>query len=284
MADNIKYILNNEIVSDVSTRLYIRHSPNCMSLKHFHRNIELFGVKEGEVEVTIADKKRVLRAGEIVSINPYEAHGYDSHGEIDVYIASIGSLYMSNFESIYKGGRLPCFLTDVEYNKILFDKMNAACQLSDDTSLSLRKFAIVNDLLAAIVDRYGVIATDSDVTTDNLAENVVQYIYNHYADELSLSSLADKFGVSPTSLSKKLSPYIGKDLRAFINDVRAIKVQYILNDPSTRDLPLKDIAFRCGFKNPETFYRVYARNFGGGGKGTPDNLQDNPSGKSKAEC
>ena len=139
--------------------------------------------------------------------------------------------------------------------------------VDDKYNLSeLRKFAVVNDLLADIVERYGVIAVDSDIADDDLAANVVQYIYNHYADELSLTVLADKFGVSPTSLSKKLSPYIGKDLRAFINDIRAIKVQYILSDPSMRDLPLKDIAFRCGFKNPETFYRVYARNFGRGGR------------------
>ena len=263
--DYTKWILNNEIIYDTPTRMHIRSQDSCMALKHFHGNIEFFGVCKGEVMATVADEKRVLHAGEIVATNPFEAHGFEQIGDITVFVASIGSLYLSNFESIYKRSKLPRFLTDAEYNKTIFDKMTL---VDDKYNLpELRKFAVVNDLLADIVERYGVIAVDSDIADDDLAANVVQYIYNHYADELSLTVLADKFGVSPTSLSKKLSPFIGKDLRAFINDIRAIKVQYILSDPSMRDLPLKDIAFRCGFKNPETFYRVYARNFGRGGGG-----------------
>ncbi|MDE6966266.1 MAG: cupin domain-containing protein, partial [Clostridiales bacterium] len=117
--DNTKPILNNEIIYDTPTRMRIRSYDSCINLKHFHRNIEFFGVYKGEVMATVADEKRVLHAGEIVVTNPFEAHGFEQMGDITVFVASIGSLYLSNFESIYKQSKLPRFLTDTEYNKTI---------------------------------------------------------------------------------------------------------------------------------------------------------------------
>ena len=43
---------------------------------HFHSQIEVYFVLEGEIEVWINDKHRVLRSGEMSVAFSYDAHGY----------------------------------------------------------------------------------------------------------------------------------------------------------------------------------------------------------------
>ena len=43
---------------------------------HFHSQIEIYLVIEGEIEVWINDKHRILRAGEIAVALSYDTHGY----------------------------------------------------------------------------------------------------------------------------------------------------------------------------------------------------------------
>lgn len=124
----------------------------------------------------------------------------------------------------------------------------------------LKKYGICNCLLSDIVSYYGVMPGGYDNKTHELIEEILQYIYTHYAEDITLKSLASQFYMEPKLLSKKISRYIGVDLRVFINDIRARKALQMINDPNMRGVTKKEIAALCGIKSSRSFYRICKRN------------------------
>lgn len=256
-----KELHSNEVDKDFATSFVATKFVSGGYASHCHRNIELYGVVNGEVMVTVAGERKLLHSGQIVVTNCLEIHDFTMlNDDAEVFSLTIGTLYFVNFVSIYKNKLLPRWLLDVEYNKKLYQQIEPWFGYKGKVS-ELKKFAVSNSLFADIVEHYGVRDGGNDEKSHEFMERVIQYIYEHYAEDISLVKLAEIFSVDQYVLSKKISQYTGKDLRRFVNDVRAVKARQMMEDPRMRDVPKKEIAQLCGFKALETFYRVYKRNF-----------------------
>lgn len=229
--------------------------------KHFHRNLEIYGVVDGEVTVSIAGDKQVLTNGQIAVVNCMEAHAYDIVDTAEIFYFHIGTVYLSLFISQYKNKVLPHWLLDTEFNKELYTDIEKLFHRTENVS-ELKKHGIATYLLAKIVDRYGVIDGENDASSHEFIEKVIQYIYEHYTEELTLASLSREFSMDPKWLSKKLFGCLGTDLRVFINDIRSQKAIQLLNDPAMRDVPKKEIMQLCGFKRSATYYTALKRQNG----------------------
>lgn len=229
---------------------------------HFHRNVEIYGVVDGEVVVTIAGETQTLTDGQMAVVNCMEAHKYFIQDTAEIFYFHIGTMYYSIFTSLYKGNLLPRWLLDTEYNKILYKQVKEIGSLvKTNTKLpELKKYGMGCNFLSDIVSRYGLSQGGYDGKLHEFIEQVIQYIYDNYAEDITLESLANTFSVDPKSLSKKLSRCLGMDLRMFVNDVRAQKAIQLMNAPEMRGRPKKEVAKLCGFKTLETFYRVCERN------------------------
>ena len=127
----------------------------------------------------------------------------------------------------------------------------------------LKKIGCVCNLFSEIIERYGledrVEIPEADL---DLTASVLQYIYEHYNEKITLENLARVFHLSPTALSKKLGKHLGVDLRVFVNDVRVQKAMQMMEYPAYQVKAINEIAFLCGFSSMTTFYRSYRRNFG----------------------
>ena len=227
--------------------------------KHYHRNVEIYGVIKGEVTVVIAGESRTLKAGQFAIINCMEMHEYIIEEEAEIFYFHIGTAYLSIFISLYKHSLLPRWLLDVEYNRMLYEQIRRIIDNKVELS-ELKKYGICNYILSDIVSHYGVMPGGYDNKTHELIEEIIQYIYVHFAEDITLPSLAKQFYMEPKLLSKKISRYIGVDLRVFINDIRAQKALQMINDPKMRGVTKKEIARLCGIQSPRSFYRICKRN------------------------
>lgn len=251
----------DEIEQDIPTRFFALQYVSKGYFLHFHRSIEIYGVVHGEVLVTVAGKQMYMTDGQIAVIDGLENHSYEIDGEAEIFYFHIGVHYCSKFYSLYPGKRMPVFLMDAEYNKRLYAQV---CDLiGKEESLSdLRRIGCVCQFFADIIDHYGVIDKVGNSGSDHdLISEVVQYIYDHYSEHITLDSLSKVFYISPKALSKKIRKRLNMDFRLFINDIRIQQAVRMRDDPSFKDKSLEDIATLCGFTNMGTFYRSYERNF-----------------------
>ena len=253
--------LKNEIERDTASRFvaeqYISHG----YALHFHINLEIYGVVKGEVLVTVGGQQMTLTDGQIAIIDSLENHRYEIQDKAEVFYFHIGTRYISKLYSLYPNKRLPYFLMDVEYNQKLYAQIQPYLN-TDQTIPELKRFGVACQLLSDIIEHYGVtektgnIGSERDVVTD-----IVQYIYEHYNEPITLESLSKVFFISPKALSKKIRKRLDVDLRLFINDIRVQKAVQMREDPENKNKSLNEIAMLCGFSNMGTFYRSYERNF-----------------------
>ena len=94
-----------------------------------------------------------------------------------------------------------------------------------------------------------------------LAQQIMLRIESDYSDpELSLEQVAEDFGISKRYLQALLANS-GTSFVRELNAVRLDKANIVLTDPRTRDLPVAEVAFRCGFLDPGYFARQFRKRF-----------------------
>jgi len=118
----------------------------------------------------------------------------------------------------------------------------------------------VYNILNLIVNAYGTVPKPQKKTrTRAELSEIIQYIYDNAAQNLSLNSLAEQFNYDPISLSHIFSRYIKTDIRNFINNIRIQNYLDLKSLPANKDKSVIELAMQCGFSNTATFYRAYKK-------------------------
>lgn len=251
----------DEVERDYSDRFICEIYNSTGYFMHFHRNLELYGVIKGKVNVTVDGDSHILTDGQIAIINGLESHSYENAENADIFYMHIGTEYLRLLYGILGGNKMKRWLLDSEYNQKIFQRIVEIASLGEEIS-EVRRYGYAYMVFADIVDYYGIQEGESfRLNTDDLMVEIVQYIYDHSSEDLSLKKLSSQFGISPQAFSHRFNKYVKTDLRAFINDIRVQKVVQMSEQKENRGKPIMELAMRCGFVSQMTFYRSYRRNF-----------------------
>ncbi len=226
---------------------------------HLHRNIEIYCVVKGNSHVTINDREYNLTAGQAVIINSMQVHSYKNSEGTIVSFLLIGSNFLQLFNSVYPNRTLPEFLADHNANHPILKLIDDIAGQYDDFD-TFEGMGYTNLLIHYIVKAYGTEPMKKGSKKFIFSE-IIQYIYDHYKEDLSLTSLAQEFGYAPRSLGHMFGKYVKMDIRNFINSVRTEKVLEMKADPAYSDKTLLELALACGFNSASSFYRTYRKNY-----------------------
>ena len=106
----------------------------------------------------------------------------------------------------------------------------------------------------ALADEY--LSADRALDYRNI-EAVKRYINENYDDnQLSVSSIAEYFNVSPNTLSKFFSRRSNQSLLEYIHAVRINKARALIEECEP-NVPLYEIAEKVGYSNTLTFTRAF---------------------------
>ena len=91
----------------------------------------------------------------------------------------------------------------------------------------------------------------------NVYENCVKYIKQHFADpQLSIDFLADRVGVSRSTLTKLFREKQFRPISSYIRDIRLANACALL---SGTDWTVREIAQKCGYANSISFVRAFRK-------------------------
>ena len=86
-------------------------------------------------------------------------------------------------------------------------------------------------------------------------QSVVEFVEQHIDNsDLSVAELAAKLNVSKSGLNRKLKSLLGVAPKEFINKARMNRAVALLHHS---DLPVKEIAYRCGFSDQNYFGKCF---------------------------
>lgn len=108
--------------------------------------------------------------------------------------------------------------------------------------------------LEALVQRACRLVKEKKAATDPITSFVMNYIEEHYAEDISLDMLADRLHITPGYLSTYFKEKNGINFVDYMITYRMNKAKDIL---SRTDLKIQEVAQLVGYANVSTFIRVF---------------------------
>ena len=92
----------------------------------------------------------------------------------------------------------------------------------------------------------------------SLVASVIEYINNHFSEELTLDGLAGRFFISKYHLSREFGRIVGVPLHRYITQKRLVVAKQMLSE----GLPSSAVYQHCGFGDYSNFYRAFRGEYG----------------------
>lgn len=243
--------------ADIKWNLYIKEEPQLEPLGHFHEGIEMVAVLEGEAEAFHINHSEKLQAGEIFFADSFDCHHYRQISEkIRAIVIVLSSEYMSVFQNLYHGKTLPSFMKDREKNKEIIQLMQN--WLAEEENNFILNVGYSNLLFAKLIKNYELelknVSKDKSVSV-----KLLEYINEHYAEDISLTSVSKMLGYTKEYCSKIFAEVVGMSFRDYLNFLRLKKAEEYFSLKKTTKQTTTEIIYKCGFNSTATFYRAKKR-------------------------
>lgn len=243
---------------------------------HIHRQFEVCYELEGGCRYFIEDAVYTVSAGSVVLVGKGQMHKAHATG------SGPSSRIVVNFTPEYLAGLQQCFpgidftgffcqqenrllsRTSVREQNRIQTLLLQLLELRDEPGSeadAARKMLLATLLLRlkeschAQQRKGGGIGCSSNRTVDQ----VQRFIAAHYAEKLSLSSIAERFHVSPCYLSRLFKQAAHVNLVEYINGVRVKAAQSLLENTENS---VAEIAAAAGFTTAAHFRRVFRESSG----------------------
>jgi AraC-like DNA-binding protein len=238
-----------------------------MTNYHFHDKYELYYLVSGDRYYFIKDRTYLVKKGSLILIKPYDLHkttdtGKKDHSRILINFDRsflTGTPIMEEIleELFYSNQPIITFLP-TEQQKVQSFLYNIVHEIKNkefgfDVSLQ----ALLMELLIFIKrhsDDVPYVSTDHPSAMHEKMSEIVQYINDHYHNDISLETVAKEFFISQYYLSRAFKQATGFTFVEYVNSVRIKEAQTLLRESNEKVI---QIAEDVGFGNISHFGRVF---------------------------
>jgi len=214
-------------------------------------NYSIIQVLEGTMEFIIDGSSLIVGKDEAVILNFSKDHYYRALTD-----------KLIKWEVIYNGGAADAYyqlLTENWGNKFQVDSRTSAVlsmmrqELMEPLPWDHRLSYLFQLLFCTILDQHkGGFSPE--------IKKAVQYMYDHYKQDLQINEIADYVSLSRSYFTKLFSRETGYAPREYLQNIRINMAQDMLLGRS--ELSLAVIAEKCGFANASHFCKVFKRRIG----------------------
>lgn len=101
---------------------------------------------------------------------------------------------------------------------------------------------------------------NQSIRTEDLGQQLKEYINEHYSVDISLNDIADHFSLSPNYMSLIFKKTLNNTFKDYLNKFRCEKAREILeNQP---DIRISEVSGMIGIQNVNTFIRLFKKDCG----------------------
>lgn len=239
---------------------------------HWHDELEIVHVLEGEIKVIISENTYFLQKGDMEIISFKEIHQIHSiEGECLLQIIQINPKFMEYHFPHLSRIRFQKNLTDISKDinsgiviniKILIGKMV--------NSLINKRLGYEYEVVSLIYKLFGILMSNLPYIIsgeDELKENnivfkrltkIFDYIEQNYMNEINNDTLAEFLYLSKYYLAHFFKEHTGLSIGQYITNIRMNKATELLIKSEEF---ITNIILVCGFKNIKYFYKVFKESY-----------------------
>ena len=246
----------------------------CMA--HYHSYIELINCLRGVFRVVLNNQKYEFLTGDLLVINSNEVHSIDciseGGGRYIVLRFEPELLYDSSLDIFEVKYVLPFTMNDMTPQKIFPHSEICATDIPRLMYDALKEFddrksgfelALRSDIYRIFVwilrywNNNGIhLPRTSSMTSEHIQnmQVVLEYISNHYSEEISAESMARLANMSYSYFSRIFKQIMNKSFNDYLNFVRITEAEKLL---TSTDRNITEIAYATGFSSSSYFIKIF---------------------------
>lgn len=267
-AGEIEMDFKHEIVlpnEDLPFRMFLfeGYNGNYKVIKHWHRSVEIFLVLEGKIDFYINSTFFPLEKNKFTLVNSNEIHSIDVPDPNTTIVLQIP---IKTFEAYWEEDQYISFKrSNSEQDNRIVDLVSNMWKIYEKKEYGYELIVKSHfyELLHILLTGYKENDLDKEVLRQNKNLNrlskITNYIKENYNQEISLESIAEIFGFSPTYLSKLFKMYGKVNYKSYLQNIR---VEYGYRELVNTDLSISDIAMNHGFPNSKAFSKEFKKRYG----------------------
>ncbi|MBQ3553539.1 MAG: helix-turn-helix transcriptional regulator [Clostridia bacterium] len=246
-----------------------RKDPSPTNIKymlHNHPYYEILIFLKGNADFYVEGSVYPLKPMDILVMRDDEMHkvvntSQDTYERIVIYLEKsfFQSEEMKQYENI--------FLSKGKGEKNLIERENVKKAEIFDTLLRIEKYIKQNNqgnehlircILTEFLHQLKELGTSVGTTPNQMVKAIMDYINDHYNEDLSLDCLAERFYVSKYHLCRCFKQYAGLTINHYITCRRLMHVRKLHSQGKT----LAVASTEAGFTSYSNFYKAYVRETG----------------------
>ena len=249
-------------------------SPTHHELSHWHDGIELIWVQEGSLSCQTNDDCFPLSNGDLCFINQGQLHRTLNPSDSARYITLIiGKRIFSSSPEVYEKYIRPLAEdrslthTPIRGHGQYEDRIRTAIKLTESymeekpEGYELELIALCHQIiryLHLVLTNLG----EREYHVDGnivLAREMMEYIAQHYGENIQLCDIASAVNISESKCSKVFRQYTGIPPISYLISYRLEKSAELLQSTM---MPISQIALECGFSQQSYYTKLFARTYG----------------------
>lgn len=239
---------------------------------HFHEDIEIMTIKEGQVAYFVNGKELLLRAGDTIVVNSNQIHyNMTVNGEVAKYVICILhpsilvnsiTVEMQAVRPITENPDLPYlrFRYINEHTESIRNLVLGMPDLRHDPFAITKQFYQIWDIIKKHAETLG--ATEDVVSDPRIQsfKSMMHFISNNYQNQVTLADIASSGSISKSLCNTLFHQYVGESPINYLMHLRCRKVAELLRSGK---IPMTEIASRTGFGGvsymSETFRKFFEK-------------------------
>lgn len=228
---------------------------------HFHKDYEIYYLLDGNTNYFIGDEIFHISPGSFVFIPRGILHKTDSKTCLknERFLINIDDNLLDSdirriLHELCEQRVVNTSKSDFPLFKEITNKIEAEYENDAPYRMAMLKIYISELLIKINRKKHGYKPKYSE--TEQLIQDISEYISINYAGDLSLKTLATKFAVSESYLSRKFKELSGFGLNEYIIYVRVTRAEEILK---TENIMITEVSQRCGFNDSNYFSTVFKK-------------------------
>ncbi len=269
--DTLDQVTNSISVSNLADVFrFISFDPGQRYESHYHKRIEINYVKKGSCIIQLENESISFKKNELMIICTDVTHAFEA-GNSGCTLMQLE--FLPDIFSKFDMNQNPLMgdLVPLE----IFSSKNKLIKIVDNMRITRAVERVVSEMnvkdsyfqqlvimyyteLLILIYRY---MNDSYlfINRNDTLKRAIEYIQHNYDKEISIEHLAQVAGVSDGYLRRLFAKHLNISPVDYYNQIKVNKSIELLR---TTGLSIKEVCFRCGFKSPQYFSKVFKNQLG----------------------
>lgn len=258
------FLQDEDAVISVRKAGIFHFKDNYNFLEHRHIEYEINYISSGQGIMYVEKKKYTIPQGQCIIIPPHRKHSFSVHAKSGCRLTQLEMSIHRGDKSdgfLRRNGREEdCYL--IRSCESIAPRIESIARLFRQEETEYTRFMILMDALAMIASLNYFINRKEDRGAPrmwSLMTSVMDYITEHYSEDISVESVAQHFGLSSRLLRYYFAQTAGTSCVKYITSLRMNKAKHLLMET---DRTIVSVAIDSGYDNAQYFSRVFRKEVG----------------------